>query len=330
MKCFLSNQLMMIRPTASWNGAKNTPLLSHHVAVNRNYSDSTSSSTPMFQGLYSSLSESTPVLKSQQLLELIHDQSHLPWWATIIASTVALRLLITFPLSAYQHYIFGKVENLKPEMDLLVKELKRETAIAIKKFQWTEKQTKLVFNRSAKKQWNKLIVRENCHPFKASILLWAQIPLWVCMSVSLRNMMMMMPYPTTDAQLLHLSMSLGGFGWIPNLTVVDQSFILPVVMVVSNLAIIQLQVLTRVTPASRFGQGVTNVLRGLCLVMLPIASFAPAGVTLYWTTSSVYGLIQNLVMLSPRVRRGFKIPKTPRELQHPYKHVADQIKSKFS
>ena len=102
MKCFLSNKLMMIRPTASWNGAKNTPLLSHHVAVNRNYSDSTSSSTPMFQGLYSSLSESTPVLKSQQLLELIHDQSHLPWWATIIASTVALRLLITFPLSAYQ------------------------------------------------------------------------------------------------------------------------------------------------------------------------------------------------------------------------------------
>jgi len=86
-------------------------------------------------------------------------------------------------------------------MDLLVKELKRETAIAIKKFQWTEKQTKLVFNRSAKKQWNKLIVRENCHPFKASILLWAQIPLWVCMSVSLRNMMMMMPYPTTGCYL---------------------------------------------------------------------------------------------------------------------------------
>ena len=44
-----------------------------------------------------------------------------------------------------------------------------------------------------------------------------------------------------DAQLLHLSMSLGGFGWIPNLTVVDQSFILPVVMVVSNLAIIQVK-----------------------------------------------------------------------------------------
>merc|ERR1711911_350708 len=93
---------------------------------------------------------------------------------------------------------------------------------------------------------------------------------------------------------------------------------------------LQLQVLTRVTPASRFGRGVTNTLRGLCLVMLPIASYAPAGVALYWTTSSVYGLIQNLVMLSPRVRRGLKIPQTPRELQQPYKHIADQIKSKSS
>jgi len=133
-----------------------------------------------------------------------------------------------------------------------------------------------------------------------------------------------------DAQLLHLSLSLEGFGWIPNLTAVDHSYILPVFMVLSNLAIIQLQVLTRVTPASRFGRGVTNTLRGLCLVMLPIASYAPAGVALYWTTSSVYGLIQNLVMLSPRVRRGLKIPQTPRELQQPYKHIADQIKSKSS
>ena len=101
MKCFLSSQFLA-HPTVYWNVLKTSPVLTHHVALNRSYSDSTSSSTFMFQGLYSSLSESTPVLKSQQLLELIHDQTHLPWWATIIASTVSLRLLITFPLSAYQ------------------------------------------------------------------------------------------------------------------------------------------------------------------------------------------------------------------------------------
>jgi len=325
--CFLLNNKILLHPKVSFNLSEIAPTSIHR--GNRSYSDSTSS-TPIFQGLYSSLSESAPVLQSQQLLELIHDHTSLPWWATIVAGTVSLRFIVTFPLSAYQHYIFGKVENLKPEMEGLMKQLKTETAVAIKKFKWTEKQTKLAFNRSAKTQWNKLIVRENCHPFKASILLWAQIPLWVCMSVGLRNMTMMMPAQTTEAQLLYYSLSNEGFGWIPNLTDVDHSFILPVVMVLTNLAIIQLQVATRVTPTSRFGRGVTNTLRVLCLVMLPIASYAPAGLALYWTTSSLYGLSQNIVMLSPKVRRSLKIPATPQEIQHPYKHIADQIKNKFT
>jgi len=101
MKCFLSNKFTT-GPSVSRNLLRIAPVLTHNVALNRNYSDSPPSSTPMFQGLYTSLSESAPVLKSQEFLELIHDQTHLPWWATIIASTVTLRLLITFPLSAYQ------------------------------------------------------------------------------------------------------------------------------------------------------------------------------------------------------------------------------------
>ena len=42
-----------------------------------------------------------------------------------------------------------------------------------------------------------------------------------------------------DAQMLFLSLSSGGFGWIPNLTDVDHSLILPVFMALSNLAIIE-------------------------------------------------------------------------------------------
>lgn len=48
----------------------------------------------------------------------------------------------------FQNYILAKVENLKPEMDKLVKELKRETAIAIRKLGWDEKHARIMFNRS--------------------------------------------------------------------------------------------------------------------------------------------------------------------------------------
>ena len=44
---------------------------------------------------------------------------------------------------------------------------------------------------------------------------------------------------TTEAFMLYVGLTNGGFGWIPNLTDVDHSFILPISMAFANLAIIQ-------------------------------------------------------------------------------------------
>lgn len=66
--------------------------------------------------------------------------------------SVALPLLIVHYLISihliFQKYIFAKLENLKPEMDQLVKELKGETAYAIKKFNWDEAYARRMFNLS--------------------------------------------------------------------------------------------------------------------------------------------------------------------------------------
>lgn len=53
------------------------------------------------------------------------------------------------------------------------------------------------------------------------------------------------------------------------------------------------------------------------------------GVSLYWTTSSIYGLSQNLFLLSPQVRKCFGIPKTPYNNEHPYKYILNKTKSKL-
>lgn len=52
--------------------------------------------------------------------------------------------------------------------------------------------------------------------------------------------------------------------------------------------------------------------------------------TLYWVTSSTYGLIQNLALLSPKVKRTFGIPETPSELENPYKHLADTLVNRIN
>ncbi|CAH0547624.1 unnamed protein product [Brassicogethes aeneus] len=281
-------------------------------------------------GIFKAISESAPVECIQKSLVTIHDTSGLPWWATIVCTTILFRTSVTLPLAIYQNYIMAKLENLKLEMPLIVEELKRETAMAIKMYKWDEKMAKITYNRSIKKQWNNLIIRDNCHPFKASLLFWFQIPMWISFSVSLRNLVYVLPERTFQAQMTFTELTLGGFGWIPNLIEVDASWIFPVALGIINLAIIEIQSLSRVNPPSKFQNFITNLFRGFSIIMIPIGASVPSCLVLYWTTSSTYGLIQNLVLMSPKVKRFCRIPKTDKELKNPYKHVINKFQEKYT
>ncbi|XP_069970641.1 cytochrome c oxidase assembly protein COX18, mitochondrial [Penaeus vannamei] len=280
-------------------------------------------------GWFRALAESRLVESLMGGLQGIHDSLNLPWWGAIIVSTILMRGVLTFPLAVYQNYILAKVLNMKPEMDELVKELKRETAIAIRKFGWDEKHARIMFNRSAKKMWKDLIIKENCHPFKASLLLWVQIPLWVSMSVSFRNMASMMPHQDAAAQVLFLEMSTGGFGWIPNLTEVDHSLILPMAMGLLNLAITEINVLNRLQEGSKLQKFATNLFRSVSIIIIPIAATVPSCVILYWVTSSACGVAQNLALMHPGLRRMCRIPYTPSERENPYQHLWAQMQKRL-
>ena len=49
-----------------------------------------------------------------------------------------------------------------------------------------------------KKLIKDLYIRENCHPAKSSLVLWFQIPMWVCLSFALRNMSGAVPIASGD------------------------------------------------------------------------------------------------------------------------------------
>ncbi|XP_066990367.1 cytochrome c oxidase assembly protein COX18, mitochondrial [Macrobrachium rosenbergii] len=278
---------------------------------------------------FQSLAESRFVEGLMGGLQVIHDSLHVPWWSSIIISTIILRGLLTFPLAVYQNYILSKVENLKGELDALAKELGRETALATKKFGWTQTHARYMFNRSVSELRKDLIVRENCHPFKASLVLWFQIPLWIGMSVSLRNMASMMPHQDTAAQILFLELSTGGVSWIPNLIEVDHSLILPLAMGITNLLITEVNALSRVSK-SRMQVILTNVFRGISIAIIPIAATMPSCVVLYWVTSSVCALIQNLALMHPQLRQACGIPKTPSQIPKPYQHLLSQLQNRFT
>lgn len=169
----------------------------------------------------------------------------------------------------------------------IVKELKKESVMAIKKFGWTEQQARVIYNKSLRKQWNNLIVRDNCHPAKTMILLWIQLPLWIFQSVAIRNLVYMLPNPNSiEAQITFSELTMGGFLWIPNLIEVDSSFILPIAMGIINLAIIEIQTMMRIRETTKLQKYATNFFRFLSIGMIPIAAQVPSVRKMYKTKNS--------------------------------------------
>lgn len=61
-------------------------------------------------GWYESIADSTPVYLAEQLLVSTQQMTGLPWWASIVCTTLALRTAITLPLGIYQSIIIAKVQ----------------------------------------------------------------------------------------------------------------------------------------------------------------------------------------------------------------------------
>ncbi|OBS80192.1 hypothetical protein A6R68_21605 [Neotoma lepida] len=64
-------------------------------------------------GWYEALAASAPVRAAEEVLLGSQAATGLPWWGSILLSTVALRGAVTLPLAAYQHYILAKIFALQ-------------------------------------------------------------------------------------------------------------------------------------------------------------------------------------------------------------------------
>ncbi|KAG5328489.1 COX18 protein, partial [Acromyrmex charruanus] len=283
-----------------------------------------------FNGIFKAISESAPIKITQDFLLLVHDCTGLPWWSVIVLTTIMMRTAVTLPLSLYQLYILAKLENLKYEMDEIVKEMKKEINYGIHKYNWSKKYAKRLYNHSVAKQWNKLVVRENCHPAKTSLLVLIQVPLWISLSMSIRNLCYMLPKQDANAYITYQEFITDGFLWMSNLTTADP-FVLPISMGLFNLAIIEITCMSKIqnVELTKWQRYLTNFCRIVMIGMIPIAMSVPSCLSLYWATSSAFGLFQNLILLSPKVRRFAKVPITTSESPHPYLILRNKIAVKY-
>ncbi|GAB1608497.1 cytochrome c oxidase assembly protein COX18, mitochondrial-like [Argonauta hians] len=271
-----------------------------------------------------------PIKYSYEFFTYIHAMTGFPWWASILVSTCILRSLITLPLAVYSLYIVAKIELLQPEIRKLAHRLKIETARAVRQFGWEMNHARVKYNISMKKLIRDLYIRDNCHPFKASLLVWIQIPMWFSLSFALRYMSDFTPGSNQAVNDLHQpGLATEGILWFPNMILPDSTWILPIALGLLNLSIIEMYAL-QVKNSSKFSKIVTNVVRVLSVIMIPIGASVPSCMCWYWTCSSLYGLLQNLVLKFPKVKRTLKIPETPNESKQPIQDLYAAAKEKYT
>lgn len=287
--------------------------------------------TESISDIYMAVSNSTTVSYFQNCLISFHDITGLPWWATIIIYTIGLRML-TFPLAIYAQKIKAHLHSiLQIEMPAMNDELKREVAIAKKKFNLSDKDAYFLYKKSFNTQYRKMIERDNCHPMKTTILFWFQIPIWICHSIGIRNIITMRPDPNSyKAFVAFTQMSVGGFLWVPNLIEIDSSYILPVLWCITNLINIELSALEKDGKPSKMMIIMSNLFRGITIAIVPIAASVPSCLALYWCTSSLCALAQNLFLVSPKAKRTFGIPlNTKYHMDHPYRTMAHRFNERM-
>lgn len=270
-------------------------------------------------GWYGGLADSAPVHLCEQVLVSVHEMSACPWWLSIAAATFSVRTVITLPLAAYQLLIISKVEALQAEISMLAKRLRYEVSVRASERGWTEKQSRFQFKKNLRRLISELYVRDNCHPFKASLLVWVQLPLWISFSLALRNL-------SLDPSAVQDQLAAGGALWFPDLTAPDSTWILPVCLGVTNLMVVEVFSLQRVT-TSGLQRVLLNTVRAFSVLMIPIAAYVPSSMALYWLTSSLVGFGHNLLLRSPWIHKLLGV--RTRGSQTPYRDLLSAFTAKY-
>ncbi|GAB5570744.1 cytochrome c oxidase assembly protein COX18 [Prionailurus iriomotensis] len=278
---------------------------------------------------YEALATSAPVQGAEEVLLGVHTATGLPWWACIGLTTVALRGAVTLPLAAYQHYILAKLGGkFAARNKKHCKASQPRNCNSCKSVEMVQKSCKrLTYLKNMRRLVSELYVRDNCHPFKATVLVWIQFPMWIFMSIALRNF----STGATHSEGFSVQEQLANDGilWFRDLTALDSTWILPISVGVINLLIVE-----NFCSAKNWNVSFSDVYYVLrsCSISVDDSSCCDStftSIVLYWLCSSFMGLSQNLLLRSPRFRRLCRIPLTKSDSDTPYKDLFAAFYAKF-
>ena len=164
LECYHDSDMQSYKPTAHYSGQRlrqfHVPSVGNHFGHHsgllstcvdhstHSFSQKRNFSAETYYKYFSP--DFPPIGFAQKVFEYVHDVTGLPWWASILFTTFTLRTVITLPLAVHAMKVIAKVEMLQPEIKDLSTELKKEVALAVKKFGWQQPRARKMYNATVR------------------------------------------------------------------------------------------------------------------------------------------------------------------------------------
>ena len=263
-----------------------------------------------------------PICHLQHGLETLQATTGAPWWVVIVGTTITLRTVVTLPLTVNQQRRLARAELLAPRLREWSEAIAHKVAGESRRAGLSHQDANTRAEREIRAKHKELLAENGLHWWKMAGPLFAQLPLWLSLSYALRGL----TADASSATFVALQNG-GGTAWFPDLVAADATWVLPVLLGASNLINLEVGALGQMPEGTR-QRVITGALRTLSLALIPVAAQVPAALTLYWATSSAYGLGQSLALRRPRIRRALGIAPTPGETDQPFKAMVEAWSSR--
>ncbi|XP_043466173.1 mitochondrial inner membrane protein OXA1L-like [Leptopilina heterotoma] len=224
----------------------------------------------------------TPVGCVQNTLEFLHSTLEIPWWASIIALTVVVRLAC-FPLVIKAQKATAELSKYLPEIlniqDKITRARKAGDKEAVERYAI---------------ELHRAVNGKELIPFKPFVPSVIQGSLALSVFLALQGM----------AKVPLKSMEEGGIFWFTNLCVNDPYYILPLMSCAT---------LTLLLKSSLNTMPMDKITKKLFIFVMPIGilffikSF-PASTLVYWVTTNSVTLLQHHVLKIPSVKNYYGLP----------------------
>ena len=213
-------------------------------------------------------------------LRVVHEGG-LPWWGTIAAATVGLRVLLV-PLNLYLLRNTLRLKVILPEVERIGAVLAEGGALAAPA------------RAAAAAELAALFARARCSPWQGVVVFPLLLPpLVLSFFGAIHTIAMTEPACASE-----------GLLWSPDLLRPDSTQLLPILSALSWLV----QVETGAGASYAALPTVRLCARMTALAFIPLTATLPSGVFVFWITSNVFAIARGRLARLDAVRRAFDIP----------------------